>query len=266
MVIADWLLECELDDVDLTALEEISADIVCIKINSVRDAHNITFKQLKLTVSKADGVVCIGEVTVKRHTSTSATVSLNTAGQEIKGSVEKVFLDGLMMIGKAQLDVFIGVTTSTTGRLFLVQINGVVLWQEHEINAGLFIDSVPWQTAKWTVYGEFEGDLNLSRFSTSIGDTWLNRDLTQVAFFAGNGSTVSEQVPDKFKCPVKKGIQLCATWASSLSPVNGVMKTEAGRLTVCFASSAEKLTVEVILPIDKYVSYQSQLLTKRFFF
>lgn len=250
----NWLLECELDDVDLIAIEEMYEDVFNVAINQVGSSHDITFKELKFTVSKAGGLVLHGEVTVNGYTSASATISLNTAGLEIKGSVENVVFDDLVTIEKAKLDVYIGVETSNTGRAIRVQISGEVMWEGLPIIVGLFMDKIPGEPLQWTVYGDYEHDIKLSHFSTAFEDTWLDIDITQLAFVASNQSTVSAQVPNKFKYPVKRGVQLFATLIDSLSAVNGVTKTTAGGLTLCVASSGEKLTMEVILPMDKDVS------------
>lgn len=233
-------------------IEEIYEDVFGTGLSAVNGAHDFIFESMRLSISK-DGLLLDGKVTVNGYTSASATVSLTTVGVEIKGAVENVTLEGVT-IEDASLDVFIGtVAASTTGRPFRVAISGTVKWGSFEIMAGLYIDKISGKDAQWTVYGEFDGDLQLSHLAPEIKGTWLDIDIQQVAFVASNEEETTEQVPNKFKYPVKKGVQVWATVVETIKAVNGVTKTKAGGLTLCAAFTGEELSIDINMLTDQAV-------------
>ncbi|RPB06934.1 hypothetical protein P167DRAFT_579834 [Morchella conica CCBAS932] len=201
------------EDVDLIMTEEIYNDLFGAQLPPVDAAHDVTFKDLKLVIDRASGLVLEGEATVNRYTSAPATISLTSVRLDTKGSkYGDVVLDGGAVTKKTALDVF----------------------RTPEFNAGPFVENLPGGgEAQWTVYGAMKGDLQLqlSHLAPTLKrHPWLDIDIVQYAI---------------------KGVQVFATLQKEIIAVNGVIKTMSGGLTLRVAEDGESLKVENSLPQEQ---------------
>ncbi|CUS15348.1 unnamed protein product [Tuber aestivum] len=172
-------------------------------------SHTAIFKDLLFRID-ASGLTLSGDVTIDEHRAVKAVVTIHRDGITITGSLKDITF-GAVTITKAELDVFIGRTNpGTTSRESGFSITGNVHFHDMDISVSVHTLFEGGQV-NWTVYGELEADLELSRLAPKVEGTFLDLSLRKVAFIASNvDSPAGVEEFNVFNYPVRRGVQFCA--------------------------------------------------------
>ncbi|PWW74494.1 hypothetical protein C7212DRAFT_364963 [Tuber magnatum] len=173
-------------------------------------SHTTTFKDLLFRIDPS-GLTLSGDVTIDEHRAVKAVIEIHRDGIAITGSLKDITL-GVITITKAQLDVFIGRTSpGTTSRESGFSITGNVHF--HDMDISVLVHTLfEGGQASWTVYGELDADLGLSRLAPNVKGTFLDLSLRKAVFIASNvDSPAGVEEFNVFNYPVRRGVQFCAT-------------------------------------------------------
>lgn len=208
MIAANWSISGNINDVSLTTILNMYEDLFgSILLDNPQD-YNIVFNSICLVIG-SEGFFLQGTVTVNGPTSTSATISIAKNGISIGGAVGDLELfDGLVKIHEAELDVFIGrAIPEARSRDIKVAVSGHVTIKDLIIKAGLYYVRNAAGENQYTVYGEISGALKLRQLCSELQGTFLDVELTNIAFFVSNQDTPAVGALNSMKYPIKKGRQ-----------------------------------------------------------
>jgi len=210
--------------------------------------HSIKFDDITFRVDP-NGLQFSGEVTVDGHRSVGATIAIKRDGIAITGSVLDIQL-GAITVEKGQLDIFIGRPAGNeTSRQSGFAITGNVSFHHLELEVAVYTTFTEGEGVQWTVYGEIEGtEMQLHRLAPDVKDSWLDLELTQVAFIASSCDS-PKGCYNVFDYPIRKGVQFCATISSCLKPLDHVTNKQINGLVLRAAWSPDRgFSFGVVLP------------------
>ncbi|KAL7269023.1 hypothetical protein RUND412_008329 [Rhizina undulata] len=151
--------------------------------------HFFEFSSQTLNISSS-GLSLTGVLILDRyHSSASAKLNLKRDGIQISGLLQPISLLPELTIKNAELNVFIGRTAesqNSTSRESGVKIKGEV--EIHGIRAAVYVHTSIHQKnmVHWTVYGEVEGDMKLSRLCEDVKGTWMDWELAKFSIVASS--------------------------------------------------------------------------------
>lgn len=221
--------------------------------------HDVVFKSLSLAITNS-GVVLSGAVTINGHSTAAGEISIQKDGLYISGSIGDVDIESVS-IKNARFDVFIGSSTNDAAcsRTTKFGIGGEVSFCGIDLEVALFLEKAG-GTFDWTIYGEAKGDLLVSRLNPDLKGTFLDVSLSSLALIAS-----SKEKPDgpynKFRYPVRKGIQLCAA-IESIPQLEDLLRGSVKGSTLCVSLGPDgSANLSIKLPSDRTMSFGDNVYT-----
>ncbi|KAI1159157.1 hypothetical protein F5B18DRAFT_655977 [Nemania serpens] len=224
--------------------------------------HDVTFNSLSLIVSN-EGVALAGSITINGHSTAYGMISIMQDGLHIAGGIGDVTFEDVE-IKSASFDVFVSSSSnnSSCARTTRFGIQGEVSLAGIDLSVGLFTEKATGKELQWTIYGEVssEEEMSIGRLNPDLKGSFLDVGVKGLALIASN-----KEAPDgnfnKFRYPVKKGIQFCAT-VESIPQLEDLMRGSVKGMMLCASYEAGgNLRISVTLPAERTISFGDTVYT-----